>query len=158
MMATFVRCIDEWDNTFLLSISALADALRPLLQPAPADVADITPVDPTVASLATDLALAWEENKRLRRERDEALGFRDDYIVKADRLEQQVAQQDARAQRAELALADARQEIATLRQQRDAYRAQADAARQAATEAAQRADAAEAKLAAFHSPRAAVQD
>jgi hypothetical protein len=39
MMATFVRCIDERDNTFLLSISALADALRPLLQPAPADVA-----------------------------------------------------------------------------------------------------------------------
>lgn len=52
---------------------------------------------------------------------------------------------DAAKQRAELALADARQEITTLRQERDTYRAQADSARQAATEAAQRADAAEAR-------------
>lgn len=90
-----------------------------------------------------------------------------------------VASLDARAQRAELQLADAQQANAMLTaqletqrsltaqyagwyneavRQRDAYRAQADAARQAATEAAQRAEQAEAQLASYHSPRPAYQD
>ena len=73
-------------------------------------------------------------------------------------LRAQLADANATAGRLACTIACMEQESAQLRRERDTYRAQADAARQAVTEAAQRAEAAEARLAAFYSPRPVYQD
>ena len=120
-----------------IPLDVLALKLAPLLQPAPADVPDAPVEAERITALEHDI---------------------DDVCKERDWFMAQLADANATAGRLACTIACMEQESAQLRRERDTYRAQADAARQAVTEAAQRAEAAEARLAAFYSPRPVYQD
>ena len=115
-----------------------------LLQPAPADV----PTDARLLAVDKRREVAERALADARQEVAMLAGTVQD-------LRAQLADANATAGRLAYTIAGMEQESAQLRLDRDTYRAQADAQRQAATEAAQRAGAAEARLAAFYSPRPA---
>ena len=128
-----------------IPLDVLALKLAPLLQPAPADVPDAPVEAERITALEHDI--------------DDVCKERDWFMAQLHEAKQaQLADANATAGRLACTIACMEQESAQLRRERDTYRAQADAARQAVTEAAQRAEAAEARLAAFYSPRPVYQD
>ena len=130
MMKIYFVSRDEYGWGKQMELAELAELLRPLLQPAPADT----------AGFAQWVANGMAQHTAAR-------------LLAADKRREVAERQLAEAQQEIAALREDKFKHAAMlgavMRQRDEYRAQADAARQAATVAAQRADAAEAKWAAI---------